>query len=138
MPKQICVDVNLALKVVLTETDSDVAQSHWRKWAEEETELVAPSLFVYEGASAIRLKVTRKQVSEEIAETAFSDFQALLRNIRFSIPSDLNLRAWKLAKQLKQSQVYDAYYLALAENLGCEFWTADDKLYFSAHRTFPL
>jgi predicted nucleic acid-binding protein len=31
--------------------------------------------------------------------------------------------------QAKRRSVYDSWYLSLAEETGCEFWTADEKLY---------
>lgn len=33
---------------------------------------------------------------------------------------------------------YDAHYLALAENLDCEFWTADKRLARATNNAFPL
>ncbi len=137
MPKQICVDVNIALKLALNEPDSEIVRAQWHEWLTEGAQLVAPFFFVYEGTSEIRLKVTRKIISEENGEMAFQKFLSLSSDVHLVTTPDLNDRAWNLAKQLSQSHVYDAFYLALAESLGCEFWTADDRLYFSAHRTFP-
>jgi predicted nucleic acid-binding protein len=34
--------------------------------------------------------------------------------------------------QLKRAAAYDNYYLALAESLKCDLWTADNKLYQAA------
>ena len=36
-------------------------------------------------------------------------------------------RALELANEPCQGAVYDAYYLALAETLGGDLWTADEK-----------
>lgn len=36
--------------------------------------------------------------------------------------------ALDLAERLSLSATYDAHYLALAEWLGAEFWTADQRL----------
>ncbi|MFQ5613908.1 MAG: type II toxin-antitoxin system VapC family toxin [Anaerolineae bacterium] len=30
---------------------------------------------------------------------------------------------------MKRAAAYDSYYLALAETLGCELWTADRRLH---------
>ncbi|MBC8099768.1 MAG: type II toxin-antitoxin system VapC family toxin [Armatimonadetes bacterium] len=38
-------------------------------------------------------------------------------------------RAYELAEQLSLPTAYDAQYLAVAEHLGCDFWTADERLY---------
>ncbi len=46
-------------------------------------------------------------------------------------------RAWEIAKQFNFATVYDAVYLALAEFRGCEFWTADQKLYERVKAQLP-
>jgi predicted nucleic acid-binding protein len=50
------------------------------------------------------------------------------------IPPDeiYNKRAFNLTMQLKRAAAYDSYYLALAESLKCDLWTADKKLYQAA------
>lgn len=37
--------------------------------------------------------------------------------------------ALALANQFNLSATYDAHYLALAERKGCEYWTADERLW---------
>jgi len=49
---------------------------------------------------------------------------------------DLHERAWLLAEKLNRPTAYDAHYLALAELLQCDFWTADRRLY-NAAATLP-
>ena len=134
MSPQICIDASLALKLVLPESDSEAVQEQWHAWIDDGVELVAPPLFVFEGVSAVRLNVTRKRITAEAADLAFHEFLAQTQDVRLLLSDDLYERAWNLAKRFKQSQVYDAYYLALAESLGCEFWTADAQLYHSVHR----
>ena len=41
----------------------------------------------------------------------------------------LCMRALELAGMLGQSKAYDAFYLAVAEKMEAEFWTADERLY---------
>jgi predicted nucleic acid-binding protein len=38
-------------------------------------------------------------------------------------------RGLALATQFNRPTAYDAQYLAVAERLGCDFWTADERLY---------
>ncbi len=45
---------------------------------------------------------------------------------------DLHRRAMELAQELGQGAAYDSHYLALAEILDCEMWTADERFYRSA------
>ena len=44
----------------------------------------------------------------------------------------LHGRALKLASQLGQGAAYDAHYMVLAENLGCDLWTADRRFHRAA------
>ena len=46
------------------------------------------------------------------------------------------VRTWELAVELGLT-TWDAAYLALAESLGAEFWTADRDLARRARRRFP-
>lgn len=50
---------------------------------------------------------------------------------------DLHRRALSLAKQLSLPAAYDAHYLALAERLNAELWTADRCLAERAQPTMP-
>ncbi|MGC8890448.1 MAG: hypothetical protein ACP5PC_07105 [bacterium] len=34
-----------------------------------------------------------------------------------------------MSRELKFMHIYDAVYIALAEEMECDFWTADYKLY---------
>jgi predicted nucleic acid-binding protein len=46
-------------------------------------------------------------------------------------PLALSTRALELADRFGLSATYDAHYLALAEREGCEYWTADERLWNS-------
>lgn len=43
-----------------------------------------------------------------------------------------------MADQLRQDAAYDAHYLALAETLNCDLWTADERFYRAASATFKF
>jgi len=43
-------------------------------------------------------------------------------------------RALELVDQLQQAAAYDAHYLALAETLNCDLWTADERFYRAVTR----
>jgi len=65
-------------------------------------------------------------------------FAALhLLGVRLVYPEGLHQRAWELARRFNRSQAYDSHYLALAELLGLELWTADDRLYNTVKDALP-
>ena len=127
LPTLVCVDAGLVVKFVSPEPDSPQAEALFQKWKAEKVELIAPGFAMAEMDSVLRHKVVRGELSAEVAEAAFHVARRL--PIRFDPAEDCRERAWQLAAQLDLSTVYDAIYLALAEQRGCEFWTADGKLY---------
>ena len=44
----------------------------------------------------------------------------------------LTRRAMQLANLIEQGAVYDSFYLALAERLDCDLWTADNRFHRAA------
>lgn len=57
MNSQVCIDVNLALKLVFAERDSPTAHRLWEAWLDAGVEIVAPTLFAFEGTSVICNKI---------------------------------------------------------------------------------
>ncbi|MFM9420466.1 MULTISPECIES: type II toxin-antitoxin system VapC family toxin [Thermus] len=89
-------------------------------------EVVAPTLLPYEVANALHRYVLGGVLSGPQAEAFLRG--ALGLNIRLMGDKGLHLRALALSQALGLKAVYDAHYLALAEKLQAEFWTADGKL----------
>ena len=125
---EVCVDASLAIKVVVPEAGSDMADALFNQWAGEETQLIAPVFFEVETDSILRQKVSlRRELTMEQAQRAFASLQGL--PIMTTHSPEQRERAWEIAREFQFPTVYDATYLALAELRGCEFWTADEKLF---------
>lgn len=125
---EICVDASLAVKVVVAESDSDKADALFDQWANEGKQLIALLFFDVETDSILRQKAAvRKELTSEQAGAAFAKLRALPIQ-QVSVPAQRQ-RAWKIATEFGFTTVYDATYLALAELRGCEFWTADERLF---------
>ena len=126
--QEVCVDASVAVKVVVTEPDSDKADALFDEWAYEGKQLIAPAFFAVETDSILRQKVAlRKELTPEQAEAAFAKLQTL--PIQQIVVVGQRQRAWEMATAHGFVTVYDATYLALAELRGCEFWTADERLF---------
>ena len=126
--QEVCVDASLAVKVVVTEPDSDKADALFDEWAYEGKQLIVPAFFAVETDSILRQKVAlRKELTPEQAEAAFAKLQTL--PIQQIAVVGQRQRAWEMATDYGFVTVYDATYLALAELRGCEFWTADERLF---------
>ncbi len=122
----VCVDAGLVIKLVTAEEDSALAEQLFAQWKAHHTEMIAPAFAAAEVDSVLRQKVVRGELTQPAADAAFQLARRL--PITFDGDTDYRERAWEIAKQFQFSQAYDAAYLALAEQRGCEFWTADKKL----------
>jgi predicted nucleic acid-binding protein len=124
---KVCVDASLALKLVLAESDSDLAQSRWQTWTEAGVEIISPDLFVYETTSVLRNRVYRKQITQSEADEAFRILDSL--DINYHQPAAMRISGWEVARRLNRPTAYDAFYLALAQQESSAFWTGDKRLY---------
>jgi predicted nucleic acid-binding protein len=123
----VCVDANLALKLVLQEHDSPLARKLWGEWETRNISIIAPALWGYEITSVIRNRVHRGKLSPESGVKAFNTLHRL--SIQLIQPAGIHQRAWELSYQFNRPAAYDAHYLALAEMANCPFWTADERLF---------
>lgn len=129
------VDASVALKWVLKEPDSNALRDLWRSWVDAGEALIAPALFRAETLSVLRRNVYRGVLTAEEAENAC----AVLENLSVEVrePDELSAAAWRLAIRLNQPTVYDCCYLALADIMGCELWTADARFAGAASLHLP-
>ena len=135
MSSQICVDASFALKLVLDEEESEAAEAVWTAWSVRDVEIIAPCHLIFEATSVIRNHVYRRDISAAAGQAAFDAL--LAQEIELLHPGWLETRAWELAQKHSRPTAYDACYLALAEDVGCELWTADGRLYKAVHDALP-
>jgi predicted nucleic acid-binding protein len=131
----VCADAGVFIKLVVAEEDSDRADQLWERWKEEDVEVVSPSLLFFELTSVLRKKVYRDQLSPEEGKRALNTLHRL--PVQVLIPPDLHRRAWQLAARFNRPTAYDAHYLALAEMMDCELWTADRRLFNAVKDELP-
>jgi predicted nucleic acid-binding protein len=58
----------------------------------------------------------------------------LSKSIHLMMDDVLLRRGYELATRFNRPTAYDAQYLAVAEYLQCEFWTADERLFNAVNR----
>ena len=126
----VVVDASLAFKWLVSEENSDKARAISRSWANQGIQAAAPYLMPVEVTNALHRRVLRGELSVEDAVRLLE--YLLASGIELRDEPDLHARALQLASQLRQGAIYDAHYLALADILGCEFWTADERFYHAA------
>lgn len=122
-------DSGTLLATVQTETHTKQAKALIRLLAEQQMQMIAPTLLYYELVAVTRKWVYRKLTSQEKAEAALD---TLLRYpVTVVVDEALLRRAYALALEHNLPTAYDAQYLAVAERYQAGFWTADERLFNS-------
>jgi predicted nucleic acid-binding protein len=131
----VCLDASFLLQLVLHGELVTPAADLWRAWHTEEQDLVAPSLIYYEVSNVLYRYVQAEWISMQDARRVFnriSDFSIVVYQ-----DSALHRQALEVAERFSLPAAYDAHYLALAQRLGAEFWTADRKLVAAVRGSLP-
>jgi predicted nucleic acid-binding protein len=130
----LCVDANLVIRLVAEPADATVREQ-WEQWDADRRQLAAPTLLYYEVTNALYRYQSAGLLSASAVQLALK--AALALPIHLYGDSEIHGRAVRLAERLSLPAAYDAHYLALAEWLGGEFWTADRRLFESVRRDLP-
>jgi predicted nucleic acid-binding protein len=120
-------DASFAIPLFISDPRSPQAISMLQRLQEEGHSFLAPTLWLYEITSSLQKLRHFEVISTpevKFAVDSISNFEIEL------IQPDLSLveRALAWSQRLQRASAYDSFYLALAEERGCELWTADGKL----------
>ena len=127
MAEQLVVDASVVAKLYLKDEQyTDKADLLFSRFEQGGIQLIAPRLITYEVPAAIKRGAVRAKASKEVWQAALSSFQSL--GLSIVDDSDAKYEAIRLAINYACGY-YDALYLLLAEDLGCPFVTADDRLW---------
>jgi predicted nucleic acid-binding protein len=120
-------DANVAVWAVIPTPPPLDPSPLFERWLQDNVHLVAPTLWLAEGVSAIRQHVHTRQLTAAQGRRALDDLLSI--DIELVSLSDALCRsAFEWALRLEQSRAYDAFYLAVAEAQQVELWTADRRL----------
>ena len=120
----IVVDASVAAKWILPEPRSEQAEALYTASLQAGEPVVAPTLLLYEVSNILRQRMIRFGLSLAAAEQLMAEFSTLA--VTILAPRALHQRALALAAAHNLSATYDAHYVALAEQLGCDLWTDDE------------
>ena len=127
MAQRIVVDANLYVALIIPLPYSKAAAKRWLAWETERVSLYAPLLWEYEVVSALRKAILAGLISREETESALQ--RLFILGVE-TVPPDAELHraALKWSELIGQPVAYDGQYLALAEALQADLWTADKRL----------
>jgi len=131
MNSSIVVDANLAVFSVIKTSHSIVAVRVMDHIAEHGYEPYAPGLWWYEVTSVIHRYRFARMITDATAYQAIELLTVSLGVHKIDVPMRA---AFDWATRLSQKAAYDGFYLAAAEQLGAELWTADQALVNNARQ----
>lgn len=127
MTEFLVVDASFAIRLVTPHPNHDYFQNLSEQWLIQGFAMCAPSLWLYEVISAttklVRFGEFNNQQGQELIQQLHN-----LGVVLFEMDANMIARAFDWTIQLNRAAAYDSFYLALAEKLGCDFWTADQRL----------
>jgi len=129
--EQLVVDANVIAKLYLRDEQYvDKTELLFSRFRRGEIHLVAPRVITYEVPAVIKRGAVKAKADEKTWRAALHSFESL--GLLIINDSDAKYEATSLAMNYR-CFYFDALYLLLAEDLGCPFITADDKLFRALH-----
>ncbi|MEP7288713.1 MAG: type II toxin-antitoxin system VapC family toxin [Chloroflexota bacterium] len=131
---QVVLDSGILIARVYVETLTAEATSLLMQLKDAQTQLNAPTLMRYELIAVSRKAVYQARVTAE--EGLIARDQLLSYPVTLHFDDALLKRGYELAEKFNRPTAYDAQYLALAERLSCDFWTADERMFNAVNSKF--
>ena len=129
----IVIDASIALRWLLPDALSAACWKLFEQIVASQQQMTAPMLWQYEVTSSLAKAVRFKSIHPDDAGQLL-ERSATLGMILIPADAEQNRLALGWSLKLQRASAYDSYYLALAESLKCDLWTADRRL-FSAVNT---
>jgi predicted nucleic acid-binding protein len=131
----VCVDANVVVALIYPNADTVRAQALVDEQRSTNERIVAVDLLGYEVTNSMRRLVRAGLPIREAREHL-----ALLPTFGIDLhpAAALHDRALVIAHEAGAGASYDAHYVALAEALACDLWTADRKLVNAVNARYPF
>lgn len=133
---QAVLDSGILIASVYVETLTTEAKGLLQQLRDAQTILNAPVLLRYELIAVSRKAVYQERITVE--QGLIARDQLLSYPVMLHFDDALLKRGYELAEEFNRPTAYDAQYLALAERLSCDFWTADERMFNAVNGKFPM
>ena len=120
------IDAGVVVKWFIPEVDSAIAHQLLERYLQGVDSPVAPDLLISECANAFWRRCRQGDITPAEATESLADLLTL--NVPLVSATSLAQSALQLALQ-HQRTVYDALYLALAQERNCSLMTADERFF---------
>ena len=127
MTNDLVVDANVVIAAMGMGPEREASHALFAHWAKERRRLCAPALCLYEVTSTLCKSVRLGAMTPQEGLRMLALFEAMSIQLMPPDPEQARL-AFEWTVRLKRAAAYDSFYLALAQQLGCELWTADRRL----------
>jgi predicted nucleic acid-binding protein len=122
----ICVDANVVAKLLFREEDSDKAFALFESCAMRGETVISTPLIGFEVTNVIRKRMWREDLQLDDARRLIGRFRTY--PIELEAVAGMHDLALSLATEFDLRAAYDAHYIVLARERGCDLWTADARL----------
>ena len=131
----VCLDASILTKLTLREADSERARSLVTGLLRQEPAFSVPQLALAECISAVHQRLRAGETDVADAYMGITVLEEILQDRVVQVP--LARRTLEIAAELNVRYPYDSMYLALAEALDCDLWTADAAFHRVASPVYP-
>jgi predicted nucleic acid-binding protein len=132
----VCIDASFPLLFILRDPAWEPAFLLWQRWMQRGEGIVSPPIFHPEVTSILRERMYRQEMTAEQAQGAL-DWTLSLPVGTATDNAALQRRAFSFAVRFNRPKVYDSQYLAMADLIGCDLWTADKRLINTVGGSLP-
>lgn len=133
MRTYVVIAANITLAQALPVAYTHQVMAMMDTWQRERVELVVPTLWAYEIVEGVKGAVDRGYLTMHEGFLAVDAIYSLgFKKVHPTVELSKMALAW--TGTLGAARTNDGQYLALAETLKAEFWTADENLVKMAHR----